>query len=122
MKGPLSALATLLTVLALIAGAWGQGHAQARPRAAELLAVDLCAEGARAVVLLDARGRPVAPEDCGPLLCPDCIPVPPLAVAGGPAGLAAAAAAAAAPTLRDLIVRAGHPHPARPPRGPPDTI
>ena len=56
MKCPFNSLAVMLTVLALILGAWAQGLAQSRPHAAELIAVEICAEGGSYEILLDSRG------------------------------------------------------------------
>lgn len=119
MKCPLLTLSSLLTVLALLVSAWAHGYAQAQPRAADLLSVVICADTGEETVHLDARGLPVAPEDCAQGLCPDCLPVPPLAIA------AAGDAGAAPDRVRMLTtvapgpMNAGHHHPAQLPRGPP---
>lgn len=120
MKRPFAALAALLAILALIAGAWMQGLAQGRPRASELVAMEICADGQIAVVIVDANGRPVAPGDCGLEMCLDCIPVPPLAVVTGPALLAAPSFALVSVVSCERTVRAGCHHAAKLPRGPPE--
>lgn len=119
MKCPLSLVVSLLAVFALIAGAWSHGHAQARPRASELHSVVICGGAGAQTLLLDARGLPVQPENCAQGLCPDCLPVPPLAVttAGGMSAPSnssdQAMSFAASPVTND------HRHPAKLPRGPP---
>lgn len=119
MKCPFSPVVSLLAVFALLVGAWAHGYAQAQPRATELHSVVICADAGPETVLLDARGLPVQPDDCAQGLCPDCLPVPPLAItAAGGTGAnsdSAAATMAAAP----WPTSPGHHHPAKLPRGPP---
>jgi hypothetical protein len=119
MKSPFSTLVGLLAIIAMVAGAWVQGLAQATPRHSGLLAVELCADGESAVVYLDERGRPVDPETCGTRLCPDCIPVPQLAVASGPALIAEMTLTAFAAVFAERAVRGDRHAAAKLPRGPP---
>lgn len=119
MKYPLSPLTGLLTVFALIVGAWAQGYAQARPRAEALLSVVICAGNGAQTVLLDSRGLPVRPEDCAQGLCPDCLPVPPLAVHAERAVPAYSGRSSPATALAPTPVNPVLHHSAQLPRGPP---
>jgi len=119
MKCPFFTLASLLTVFALLAGALAHGYAQVQPRVTDLHSVVICADSGVETVLLDARGLPVSPDDCAQGLCPDCLPVSPLAItaAGGagaaPDGASMFTAVAPGPTSP------GHHSAAKLPRGPP---
>ncbi|HMO07445.1 MAG TPA: hypothetical protein PKD10_07315 [Paracoccaceae bacterium] len=108
-----SVLSLLLAVLLAMAS---QSMAVARSHAAAgAFAVEVCADGAPATVLLDSQGKPVPPVH----LCPDCV-----------AGLALAMPPGSDPPFRpQALSRAGarstaratpstHP-PAPPARGPP---
>ena len=119
MRHPFRILAGLLVVLALVAGAWVQGLAQAMPRVSELMAVELCADGQTAVVFLDDGGRPVELASCGAELCHDCIPVPLLAVATGPATMGEKTFGLFTMVCAERAVRGGRSSSAKPPRGPP---
>lgn len=122
MKRPFSSLAGLLAILALLAGVWVHGHAQARPRMHELAALVLCADGQEVTLLVDALGRPVAPPDCAPEFCADCLLVSPLAVGGEAAALAALAFTTNATLLPDRIAPADPAHAVFQPRAPPPSI
>lgn len=121
MRYPFGTLTVFVTVLSLLLGAWAQGVALSRPRASELVSIEICAEHGRAEILLDARGRPVAPEDCGHSLCPDCIPVQTLAAAGPAAPLAVPARFARAVFPGSALVSDGRSHAAPYARGPPQS-
>lgn len=86
----LRTFSTLLALLALgLYGLTGPGAA-----ASGLTAIVICGETGAETLLIDARGNPVeAPDACGD--CPDCLSVPPLALAGE-----AAPAAPVHPVLR----------------------
>lgn len=122
MKRPFAFLAGILAILALLAGAWVHGHAQARPRMHELAAVVLCADGQEVTLLVNLLGRPVAPADCAPDFCADCLLVSPLAVGGEAAALATPAFMTSATLVPDRIAPADPSHAAFLPRGPPPSI
>ena len=70
----LTLIATLAMVLALVLSMLGHGFARAQPPASSLHAVVICAaEGGEAVIMVDARGSPSAPDQPCTQLCPDCL-------------------------------------------------
>lgn len=108
-----SALSLLLAAVLALAS---QSLAVARANgAAGGLAVEICAEGGTATVILDARGKPVGPVH----LCPDCVAALAYALPAAavqPARPAGAALTVALPPGQSRHAR--HP-PAPPARGPP---
>lgn len=69
-------LMTLIATLALALAMLGHGFARAQPPASALQAVVICAaEGGEAVIMVDARGTPSAPDLPCVQLCPDCLAI-----------------------------------------------
>ena len=69
-------LLTLIAALALVLAMLGHGFALAQPPASSLHAVVICAaEGGEAVIMVNSRGKPAAPEHPCAHLCPECLSV-----------------------------------------------